>query len=99
MLLHQIALNVSVLKTIDKHKNIYLKRKYVFNLNIINLQAHTFTTVNLVSWQINICNLHTFFCFINVFMCLIYTKYRIISTILMVLVPLFHGLKVTKILE
>ena len=68
-------------------------------LNIINYQVHKFTIVNLVSWQINIFNLHTYFCIINIFMCLMYTKCRIIFTILMVMVSLFHGLEVTKNLE
>jgi len=36
-------------RTIDRHKNIYLKQKYVFKLNIINSRAHKFTIVKLVN--------------------------------------------------
>ena len=45
-------------RAIDRHKNIYVKNKCVCKLNIINLLAHKFTTVNLVSWQINIQGIH-----------------------------------------
>jgi len=86
-------------RTIDRHKNIYLKYKYILKLNIINSQAHKSTIVKLVSWQINIFNLHIYFCFSNIFMCLMYAKYRIIFAILMVMVPLIHGLDITKCLK